>query len=200
MKGGLLRNSRIFFFCIVILIIYAIIIRRLFTLQVKDNVNFQVLANDQQGFSSQISTPRGIIQSSDGVELAINAPTYDVYVYTPNIPNEDIFKTTVLPLLHSDPATFSSDINDGIKYFQIASAISPDAEHSLKNNLSAGNYNALQFVLNEKRVYPNGSLLSQVLGFENISNGQGEYGLEGYFDQDLKGVAGSILGDKDQFG
>lgn len=41
------------------------------------------------------------------------------------------------------------------------------------------------------RHYPYGSFLSHVLGFAGIDN-QGLLGLEAYYDDDLKGVKGSV--------
>jgi cell division protein FtsI (penicillin-binding protein 3) len=42
---------------------------------------------------------------------------------------------------------------------------------------------------NAKRVYPEGELAAHLLGFVN-DNGNGFYGIEGYYDTLLKGKAG----------
>lgn len=184
------------FFCIVI----SLIIFRLYTLQIKDNVNFQVLANNEQGFIQGIQTARGLILSKDGVELAINVPSYDVYVYTPNIQDLNSFENKDLSTLGFSKSTFEDETNNGIKYFEVAKDVSPDQKDEISKKLTSTNLQALQFVLSEKRNYPNGSLLSQVIGFVNLSSGKGEYGIEGQFDADLQGISGSISGNKDQFG
>jgi len=56
--------------------------------------------------------------------------------------------------------------------------------------------NGLFFTRTYQRVYPEGSLLGQALGFVN-SSGQGQYGVEGEFDQSLKGYAGQVLVQRD---
>ncbi|MFA5643950.1 MAG: penicillin-binding protein 2 [Patescibacteria group bacterium] len=48
------------------------------------------------------------------------------------------------------------------------------------------------------RYYPEKNFLSNVLGFSNLEN-VGNYGLEGFFDYELKGDDGFLLGDKGSY-
>ena len=50
-----------------------------------------------------------------------------------------------------------------------------------------------------RRFYPEGDMASQVLGFVNDSN-QGQYGLEGYYNDELAGLGGQIYAEKDVLG
>jgi penicillin-binding protein 2B len=54
----------------------------------------------------------------------------------------------------------------------------------------------LYFIEDQKRYYPNGSLASHILGYEN-KEGNAIIGLEKKFDKDLRGQAGSITYQKD---
>jgi len=175
---------------------WGIVVYRLYTLQIKDNVNFQLQASMQQSYVTPVYAPRGSITSADGIELAIDVPTYIVSVYVPSIPHVAEFEQHVLPLLKGmSVSTFASDISNGINQFQIGWNISPSDKTIIEKAISSGDAAALQFTLTESRVYPNKTLLSDVLGYVDASTGSGEYGVEGYFDGDLKGVAGSITGD-----
>ena len=49
------------------------------------------------------------------------------------------------------------------------------------------------------RSYPQGQLASQVLGFVDSSN-NGRYGLEGYYNDELNGISGQIMGQRDTLG
>ncbi len=49
------------------------------------------------------------------------------------------------------------------------------------------------------RYYPESSLASQVLGFVDFEN-KGRYGVEGYYDQELRGFGGTITAEKDNKG
>lgn len=50
-----------------------------------------------------------------------------------------------------------------------------------------------------KRVYPEGNLAAHLLGFVN-NNGNGFYGIEGYYDDILRGRAGLQTGERSPFG
>lgn len=52
------------------------------------------------------------------------------------------------------------------------------------------------------RFYPEGESLAQVSGFLGFNSERriGQYGVEGYFEEELAGEAGKLLGDKDLFG
>lgn len=199
MKKRKVNNGRIYFICILFLLCWGIIIQKLFSLQIQHNVRFQVLADSQQEYTNTIGTARGIITSSDGVELAVNAPSYTAYVYIPNITNMHSFTSIILAKLGGNVGTFDQEEHDGLTYFQIAQNVSPTLKDTIDTLTQTANNGSVEFVLSEKRLYPNGSLLAQVLGFVDNS-GDGQYGIEGYFDGDLKGVAGTIQGDKDQYG
>jgi stage V sporulation protein D (sporulation-specific penicillin-binding protein) len=55
------------------------------------------------------------------------------------------------------------------------------------------------FVREYERIYPEGPLLGQALGFVN-DKGLGQYGFEGQYDQELKGYAGKISLETDSKG
>lgn len=55
------------------------------------------------------------------------------------------------------------------------------------------------FVREYQRVYPEGPLLGQVLGFVN-DDGQGRYGFEQHYDKDLEGYTGRLLLQQDSLG
>ena len=50
-----------------------------------------------------------------------------------------------------------------------------------------------------KRVYPEGDMGAHLLGFVN-SNGNGFYGVEGFYDDMLRGKAGLQTGERSPFG
>lgn len=193
-------NRRILSFFLLTLFFWCIVVYRLYNLQVVNNEKFQVSANNEHTYSDEIPAPRGLIKSSDGIELAINSPVYGVYVYTPNIKNQSNFEDSVLPIFKYNKDDFESMITQGATYFQIAKDISPSDKDILEKKISSTNLSTLNFVLEEKRIYPNNTLLSQTLGYVDINTHVGKYGIEGYFENSLKGVSGKILGNQDSNG
>ena len=57
----------------------------------------------------------------------------------------------------------------------------------------------VQVESNARRVYPEGALAAHILGFVN-DNGNGFYGIEGYYDTLLKGKPGLLEGERSPFG
>lgn len=57
----------------------------------------------------------------------------------------------------------------------------------------------LQVEPRARRVYPEGTMAAHLLGFVN-SNGNGFYGIEGYYDSILRGKAGLRTGERSPFG
>lgn len=57
-------------------------------------------------------------------------------------------------------------------------------------------FNGFFFIRDYRRVYPEGSLLSQVMGFVD-DNGKGQYGFEGQFDEALRGYGGRVRLQRD---
>ncbi len=59
--------------------------------------------------------------------------------------------------------------------------------------------NGIFFTRSYKRVYPEGNFLGQTLGFVNDKD-QGQYGIEGQYDTELKGYAGQVQLERDSQG
>ncbi len=65
--------------------------------------------------------------------------------------------------------------------------------------ISSQNYNGVYFSEESVRYFPYGDFMSQILGFTNV-DGVGQFGVEKYYDQYLKGVNGQILTQTDLVG
>lgn len=61
------------------------------------------------------------------------------------------------------------------------------------------NLSGVDFFTDTKRYYPSGEFMSQVLGYTS-SDGDGQEGLEKYYNKYLAGYAGSILAQVDANG
>jgi len=116
----------------------------------------------------------------------------------------------------------SEDQMEGIKkyfqdlYFNTFNPYILSSKSTIKENqLKVFYKNFLTFEKNESRLYPDSNLYSQITGFFKTDEkevklqdgsikyekyGQGVYGIEGYFDKDLKGEDGEIRGKYDLYG
>jgi cell division protein FtsI/penicillin-binding protein 2 len=185
-----------------LIVFFAIIIFvQLFRLQILESSKFKTIADIQYTGKQRSSTGRGIIYGANGSVLAIDQPSWDVYATLGTdekerklfFENKDKFVNEVSKILEIEGSEISSKIHNDFHYFQIASKVSNDKKQALEEANIFGTYYegfALHFEKEEKRLYPDGSLASHVLGFIG-KNEQGEdignYGIEGYYFGDITG-------------
>lgn len=188
------------------------VIASLYRWQVVEHETYEAYA--QQRFSSQrLSSLRGPILASDGSPLAFSVPAYDVYVYMPNVEQAEnrgnqtreeflVALSTILKI-DSDDLEKTIDSNEGNIF--IASLIDADKKQRLldfrteKENPLAG----IDFITKEQRIYTDDYLASQILGFVGkTASGEdvGAYGIEGYWEGDLKWKEGLLYEERDSFG
>lgn len=184
-------------------------------------VQHQVLASkasDQYGMTRTLYATRGTIKSSDGFDLAATQPAYQIYAEPQHI--GDPYKTarTLTDILNqadiqpqSDSTTTAStnqfNYQTILQQLQQANrlwvAIADKVEQDKVDQIKQANLSGIGFTAQQKRYYPEGNLAAQVLGFVGLDDlGQdiGRYGIEQYFDRELRGQNGSVTYERDPFG
>lgn len=136
-------------------------------------------AENQQRRYIKIAPDRGDIFSRDGAILATSLNTYSIYVDPRKF--TDYQKLSLLLGEKVDP------ISDK-KYF---AWIKRKITHPLAQKIEEAKIPGLQVIMEKKRVYPNGNLASQVLGFVGVDN-KGLAGIELALDHDLRAKEGWI--------
>ncbi len=197
---------------------------RLAYIQVVMHPQFLAKAEQQYGISREIPAIRGTIKSADGFELASTQPAYLIYAEPQRIENSQQTATDLADILNADssqtdaasttpnsptpiptPAKYTvATIKQQLeqkdrKWVAIARKIDPVKIEQIKAKQLKG----IDFQSEQKRYYPEGSLASQILGFVSQNDqgqDQGYYGIEGYFDHDLRGRDGKTVYDRDPQG
>jgi cell division protein FtsI/penicillin-binding protein 2 len=140
---------------------------------------------------------RGTIAATDGSPLAMNQPGSLVYAQPKEIENTGVFAKVVAPILHQEEASIAAVLTiPGRVWVPLAHKV----DASTKNQLTTLNLKGLGFEAEAKRYYPEASMAAQLLGFvgsDQNGNDQGYFGLEGYYDRELRGRDGSIQLEKD---
>ena len=196
---------------------------RLFQIQVMQHESFVVEAQVQYGTAKQVPATRGTIRSADGFDLAGTQPAYLIWA-DPQIvehPKEDARKVLQVladeaaaqepPPQSTASASKKDDLNKRVsdladllddeqrRWVSIARKVDASVADKVRDLKIKGIY----FDSDEKRFYPEGTLASQVLGFvgsDSEGNDHGYYGIEGYFDRELRGKDGWIELEKDTAG
>ena len=169
---------------------------KLFYLQIFKGKSLQAKALDQWTRDVPLSAVRGSICDCNGVELAYCTTTYTLYV-RPNA-TSDKQKTanaiaTALSLSYEQ--VFEKVSQKGVSEVTVVKNLSKEQMLSIIDSDADGVY----FGRDIKRTYKYGNYLSQVLGFVN-ADGDGQAGLESYYNVYLKGQDGKELTETDLVG
>jgi cell division protein FtsI/penicillin-binding protein 2 len=145
-------------------------------------------AKTQQVLTSTVPAPRGTISDDRGVQLAISESADDVAAdpYLINKGNPSAAAQKLAPLLSQPPATVRSEItkpNTGFVY--LAHLLPADTARQITNL----RINGITTIPRVRRVYPRGSVASQVLGMVSW-NGKGAGGIEYRYNNVLEGTNG----------
>jgi cell division protein FtsI/penicillin-binding protein 2 len=209
------NNSwRINFILILILACGAAVIGRLFFLQILERKLYEAQALGQQVDFNSIVGPRGQIfcedsQETKGVEgsgdmksLAINKDSWSISVNPRDIKDKISFANILSKAIGETPDQVTSDLNNQNSYV----VLKKDISSADLDNIKSLKLKGLSWQNMPERFYPQGQMASQDLGFLG-GTGVGQYGIEGYYDDMLKGKPGisqeqsglnSIFSNQDQ--
>ena len=183
-------------FCL-ILATFAAIIARLFYWQIVKGDELRVQATAQYDEELILPARRGAIKASDGQPLAINIPSFLVYAEPNHIKNPELFARLVAPILSLDESELAAQVSQGERYWvSLAKNVDKTSVDALQSLKLVG----LGFEPESKRYYPEASMAAQLLGFvgsDQQGNDQGYFGLEGYYDRELRGQDGRLQIEKD---
>ena len=181
---------------------FILIVARMYDLQIISHQKYVDLAMSQQTMQNTIFAKRGEIYMMDGDNT------------TPVVMNEKVYTISVDPFLlrskggqelKEDEVKIDQLVqgyavntwdkvfaNEASRYAVIAKNVPYERAKQIKEAKITGVYAQGS----TKRVYPEGDLAAQVLGFVN-ADGKGQYGIEGSLNKELTGVNGILKTVKD---
>lgn len=175
-----------------------------FKVSVVDNEYYQEKANKTQFGSMTISANRGSIYSSDGSILAQSATVFKVYIDPKNFKehdqkNLDITVDFLSETLELDKQSIIDKINKTDTQYQVLkNKVEKPIVDKINTFLDEHNMTSIKTSEDVKRYYPQGELAASVIGFTNY-DGEGWYGIEAYYDDELSGVDGKVISAKDAY-
>ena len=173
--------------------VFIVIIVRLGYLQLIKGSWLQAKAIDQWTRELPLNAQRGIIYDANGVMLATNYSTYDVYVRPSMVKDPNGVALTLSTTLALD---YDKVYQKVIDRYVSESLIKLQVEKDTALKLKTDDLQGVMLSENCTRYYPYNSLLTQVLGFTTIDN-VGQAGLEAYYNRYLTGVNGYVLEESD---
>jgi len=193
MNLSLLKSSRSRTLVILMCAIGAIFVVRLFWLQVIQHSYYDNEAMKEHTTKFTLPAQRGEIYAKDGSDkitpLVLNEASYLVYADPRYV--TDVNKTAdALRRIAGGNVVdnFENGLgNKSLQYTVLARQISQQQADLLEKEQLPG----IGMQEQDKRVYPEGSLAAQVLGYVN-NDGKGQYGIEQAMNGDLSGKAGLL--------
>lgn len=205
-----------------LLLITAIVVK-LFYWQIVSAGDLERQATEQHTTLHTISTRRGEIITADNFPLVFNEPRYALTVYTPNIEDDPVeIVDKILPLIEfeiDDPEIATDEAKREKELERLAKETRADILEKLTTRTWALLYNNLSIEQKETiedfgilgldfeefltRHYPEASMSAHLTGFvgkNDIGSATGYFGIEGYYNRELKGVEGVLKQEKDAFG
>lgn len=199
---------RILVIRIIFLLFLSAIALRLFYWQVIRAEFLQSQAENQHFTDSKIEAVRGNILFSDGSILVSSNPVFNLYGLPKVIPADQKVKISYLlaKVLADDSQKVSelakdlaTQLSQDLYWVMLQKNISIDQKKQIEDL----NIGGVGFEQKSSRFYPEGSSSAHLLGFlgsDAKGESKGYFGLEGYFDGELKGISGLIRNEKDALG
>jgi cell division protein FtsI (penicillin-binding protein 3) len=181
---------------ILMLFLFAVVSVKALDLQVLNRGRAVELAKRQHQKSYTLLPKRGRMYDINKKELAINIETQSIYVNAKDIKDPQGFSKKLSEYLNLPQKTILEKINTNKPFVWIKRLVEPDIIAKIKSDADLPE---LGFIEEPKRVYPNGTLAGQVLGFTNIDS-KGIEGIEFKYDELLTGKPGKISVKKDARG
>lgn len=182
---------------LVVFILAAIIISRLFYIQVINGKLYSAQALGQQLGFAEVQGARGQVfleksketmgrsGSGDVKSLAINEERYTVAAVLAQIKDKTSFAIAVSTVLGESTEFVKEKLEQGGAYTVIKKNVAAGQAEDLQKLKLAG----LSLEEIAARQYPQENLASQVVGFMG-GEGEGQYGIEGFYEDLLKGKKG----------
>jgi cell division protein FtsI/penicillin-binding protein 2 len=202
MDSILSQPKRITLFYGMIVAIIAIFIIRLFYLQVIQHNYYQSQAQANQFKRYEIPADRGTIFASDGgesVPIVLNERRFNIVADPQIIDQKEAVAIVVAKILNRNESEILDQFNTASRYEILAKNQTSEVKDAIEKAYAVGDIVGVFAEKTMQRVYPQGSLAANLLGFVDYE-GEGRYGIEQYLNESLRGTPGLVKALTDQEG
>lgn len=181
---------------VLFLAIAFVFLARLLYLQVFVSEDYSAEAQTARTANIEISPRRGTIYDRNGTVLATSVDATTIYVNPYEVTNIQGEAAQLAAILGGDISSYAAKLSTkDISFVYIERKADVNKAEKVKELGLDGVY----FIADTKRVYPNDQIGGQVIGCVDI-DGNGISGLELYYDEILKGSAGTLIVERGAYG
>ncbi|MCL5432819.1 MAG: penicillin-binding protein 2 [Patescibacteria group bacterium] len=188
---------RFVFFLFVFL--FFLILTRLFYWQVVRAEELSTLGKSQYGRYIKLMPKRGEIKTSDDFSIAANKLAYLVYINPKEVKDKEKTIDVFSSILDLEIASVSASLSLDRFWVPIKSKV----DITTKTKLEKLSLPGVGFQEEYNRFYPEASMAANIIGIvgkNELGEDKGYFGLEGYYDRQLKGKPGISSEIYDAFG
>lgn len=159
------------------------------------------MAEKEHSTTTEIANRRGQVFTNDNFPLVLDRPSYVLFAEPKKIPEKAKLSKLLAEMLSTqqssqsgektDPETIEKKLNLDLDWVALAKRVSLGAKEAISRLAIPG----IGFDEEYTRYYPEGLMASYVLGFSGFNDRgeqQGYYGLEGYYNGELRGRIGRV--------
>ena len=204
-KASKKRILMLFFFCC---LFFVLLILRLGWIQVVDAQKYSDLAVEQQTRDTPITAVRGNIYDRNMEPMAINAPTYTIWVWPSELKDDegdpDAMAAVIADIIQGDPVSIKASLTKESSLVRVAKNLTREQAEEIRalaREDDEGNVTlpGISVVEETKRYYPSATLASHVIGHTTDDN-NGISGIELRYNDYLSGMSGRIIRNTDASG
>src|SRR6266852_4436594 len=155
-------------------------------------------ATDQVHSDLVVAAQRGVIRDRSGAVLATTVELRSLYAIPAQMKDSQGSDTrpavaaALAPIIDEKPDVLRAAFDSGAEWLFVRRRLPEDTA----SRIAALGLSGLGFEMEPKRLYPNGAVGAQVLGFVN-DDGVGQYGVEGRYAAELSGTPGRLVVARD---
>ncbi|MDP3973650.1 MAG: penicillin-binding protein 2 [Candidatus Daviesbacteria bacterium] len=199
---------RIYWIRLLFVVFLIAIIARLFYWQIVKAEELQAQAEEQHFTDTRVTAQRGNIYYLDNHILASSIPSFNLYALPKLLTDDEKRETAyrmakVLSDEESDTEEEAKNIWDKLLQDLYWVQLKKNIDLETKKKLEELQIEAIGFNSTSIRFYPEGSSSAHLLGFVGSDAKGGEvgyFGVEGYYDGELKGMEGILRHERDALG
>lgn len=180
-------------------ILFSAVLLRLFYWQIVMSDSLRLAGRAQSTLTLASTAKRGDVLFRDTYPIATNKISYLLYANPKKVDSAESYANLLAPKLELDTASVAARLSQDLFWVSLKSRLPYDKRLEIENLKLA----ALGFEQQTERYYPEASMAAHLIGFVGKNQDgvdQGYFGLEGFYDRQLRGRPGSTYLIKDALG
>lgn len=198
------ERKRIMHFILLFSLSFFIVIGKLGYIQLVKGDKYRQESLNRRLYTQKLTPSRGEILDTKGTIIVGNRKSYNVYAVPAeyqealkeNKANLDEDSNKLADLLKVDSKTIKENLQKEKSYYRL---LKKDVDQEIVDKLKNEHIAGIGIETTTVRNYPQGNLLSNLIGFVG-KDGQGLEGLESTYDSELKGEEGLLIIERDRKG